>query len=189
MNTTLTSSAGLITHIDGNETPELGRWSVVPAHTWLILHARPGPFAGPATAFGAAVSGTFDVAADPEHCRMRLTVDTRRLTCDRPRMARALGEQELSIDAVRTGRFATGGWDIAGSIASADEERAFDAWIDYRGVYRRPRDLAYAWFTMNLTIPASVLGMFPGPMWWLRDAAMHVDVLATADRSATSTAA
>jgi hypothetical protein len=187
MNTTLTAPSELVTHIDGSEAPALGRWTVAPAHTWLILRARPGPIAAEATACGAAASGSVDIASEPEHCRMSLTVDSRRLTSNRPRLARALGERELRIDAVRTSPFATGGWDIAGSVASGDETCAFDAWIDYRGVYCRRRDLAYAWFTMNLAIPARALGMSGGPIRQLRDVAMSLDVLATTDRLAAST--
>ena len=118
---------------------------------------------------------------------MSLIVDTRRLTSNRPRLARALGERHLRIDAVRTGRFATGGWDIAGSVAGGDETCAFDAWVDYRGVYCKRRDLAYAWFTMNLAVPTRALGVADGPLRRVRDVAMSIDVLATADRSATST--
>ena len=187
MNTTFTAPTELITHIDGSEAPALGRWSVVPAHTWLILRVRMGTFAGTATAFGAALSGAVDIASEPERSRMSLVIDTRRLTSDRPRLARVLGEQDLRIDAVRTGRVATGGWDIAGSVACGDESCAFDTWFDYRGVYRRRRDLVYAWFTMNLTVPARALGMSAGPI--RRDVAMNVDVLATTDRPATPSAA
>jgi len=180
MNTTLTAPTELITHIDGSEAPALGCWTVTPAHTWLIVRARPGPLAAEATACGAVLSGTVDIASVPEHCRVSLTIDTRRLTSSRQTLARALGEQELRIDAVRTGRFATGGWGIAGSVDSGDESCAFDTWVDYRGVYCRRRDLAYAWLTMNLSVPARALGMAGGTIRRLRDVAMSIDVLATA---------
>ena len=188
MNTTLTAPSELVAHIDGSEAPAPGRWTVAAGHTWLIVRARPGRFAAEATACGAAVSGSVDIASEPEHCRMSLTIDTRRLTSSRPRLAHALGERDLRIDAVRTGRFATGGWDIAGSFAG-DESCAFDAWIDYRGVYCRRRDLAYAWFTMNLAVPGRALGLSGGPIRRLRDVAMSLDVLATTDRMATPTVA
>jgi hypothetical protein len=188
MNTTLTATSELIAGIDDIETPAPGRWTVAPGHTWLILRTRPGRFATEATACGAAVSGSVDIDAEPEHCRISLIVDSRRLTSNRPRLARAIGERHLRIDAVRTGRFATGGWDIAGSVADGDETCAFDAWIDYRGVYCRRRDLAYAWFTMNLTVPARVLGLSSGPLRRLPNVAMSIDVLATPDRSAPSAA-
>ena len=186
MNTTLTAPTELVAHVDGSEAPAFGRWIVTPAHAWIIVRARPGPLAAEATACGAAVSGTVDISSVPEHCRMSLTIDTRRLSTRRPKLARALGAQDIRIDAVRTGRFAAGGWDIAGSVAAGDESCAFDTWVDYRGVYCRRRDLAYAWLTMNLTVPARSLGMAAGPIRRLRDVAISLDVLATADRSATS---
>jgi hypothetical protein len=134
------------------------------------------------------VSGTVDIAAVPEHCLMSLTVDTHRLTSRAPKLVRAFGERGVRIDAVRTGQFAAGGWDVAGSVASGDESCAFDTWVDYRGVYCRRRDLAYAWLTMNLTVPLMALGMSAGPITRGRDVAISVDVLAIADPSATSTA-
>jgi hypothetical protein len=185
MNTTLTAPSELIARIDGIEAPAPGRWTVAPGHSWFVLRARPGRFASKATACGAAVSGFVDIAADPEHCRMSLAVDTRRLGSGRPKLSRTLGEQQLRIDAVRTGNFATGGWDIAGSVAGGDENCAFDAWVEYRGVYCRRRDLAYAWFIMNLTVPARALGLSGGQRRRLPDVAMSVELLATADRLAT----
>ena len=180
MNATLTAPTELITRIDGTEAPGLGRWTVAPALSWLVLRARPALLAAEATACGAAVAGTVDIAAVPEHCRMSLTIDIRRLNSRRPKLARALGEQDLRVDAVRTGQFAAGGWDIAGSVASGDESCAFDTWVDYRGVYCRRRDLAYAWLTMSLAVPASVLGLPAGPIRRRRDVVMSIDVLATA---------
>jgi hypothetical protein len=180
MDTTLSAPSELITRIDCNEAPALGRWTVAAAHTWLIVRARPGPLAAEATACGAAVSGAVDIAAAPEHCRMSFTIDTRRLSSRRPKLARALGEQDLRIDAVRTGQFAAGGWDIAGSVANGDDSFAFDTWVDYRGVYSRRRDLAYAWLTMNLSVPARALGIAGGTTRPRRDIALSIDVLATA---------
>ena len=187
MNTALTSPTALITHVDGSEIPAPGRWSVAPGHSWPILRTRLGPLAGEASAFGPALAGTVDVDFVPENCRMSLAIDARRLTSDHPAMDRGLADRHLWIEAARSSRFAPGGWDITGSVVGGDETADFAAWMDYRGVYRRARDFAYAWFTMELDVPAAVLGIAAGSIR-RRHLSIYLDVLATADSAATSAA-
>ena len=118
---------------------------------------------------------------------MSLAIDARRLTSDHPAMDRGLADRHLWIEAARSSRFAPGGWDITGSVVGGHETADFAAWMDYRGVYRRARDFAYAWFTMELDVPAAVLGIAAGSIR-RRHLSIYLDVLATADSAATSAA-
>lgn len=177
MGQTSAARAALIDHVDGFEIPASGRWYAVPAYSQLALRS-PRLVGRARRADGAAVAGTIDIDAAPERCRIELSIDRRRLSGALAMLAEAVGGHPLGVDAARTGPFDADGWNVAGTVTGGADTVTLDARIDYRGVFRRRPDFAYAWFTTSFSVPASVLGCRPGRLPRSRRISVDMEILA-----------